>query len=84
MFTSPIEAEYKEIEGRNDWLKVFQVGDPRSVCAFATFIFCMCALMVMLMIMLTMVNVRNTDSVIILRRIDFVLHINIFNFLTHF
>lgn len=41
MNISPIEAEYNEIEGRNDWLKAYQVGVRRLfVCAIATFIFC--------------------------------------------
>lgn len=58
MSISPIEDEYNEIEGRNEWLKAYQVGAPRLfVCTIATFIFCLC--MCALVVMLTMVNVQN-------------------------
>lgn len=55
MITSPIEAEYNEIEGRSDWNKAYQVGAPRIHFLFVY----VCVGGDVDDYMLTMVNVQN-------------------------
>lgn len=59
MITSPIEAEYNEIEGRNEWIKAYQVCVLLCIRNIHLWIVCVCVGGDVDDYMLTMVNVQN-------------------------